>query len=154
MIPADIRARTIAALARVIDDRDASPTDISRAGEALAKLDASKDLTDDVLELSDAALEAIARGEGGTPPERGPVTGVTGAGPIRAVERGSRGQPYSPGAGAKTEEIEDPLGLDEGGEFRADGTQIAGPSTGGPANSPSPAAISRRQRKPRQMGPK
>lgn len=137
MLPPDIRDRTMRALVRVIDDPGASPADIARAGQALAALDVMKGAGGDIIELTDAQLEAIARGEGGAPPERGPATGVTATGPIHADE--------DPLADWRSPIPTEPrAGTEKDGNG---GTHFAGPSLGGPANSPASPAKIRRRRK-------
>lgn len=79
------KARALAYLQTVLDDPGALRSDRQRAAEAILRAEpqALKGLRGATAALTDAELEAAARGEGGTPPERGPATGVTETGPIR-----------------------------------------------------------------------
>jgi len=81
------RTAARAYLAAIVDDPRARPADRLRAAEALLRSDDIMPVGGRVARLmTDAELEAIARGEGGTPPERGPVSGVPETGPIRERE--------------------------------------------------------------------
>lgn len=77
-------ARARAYLAGVLDNPNAKPADKLRAAEAILREGVTLPAGRGVARgMSDAELEAAARGEGGTPPERGPVTGLPQTGPIR-----------------------------------------------------------------------
>jgi len=79
------RTAAQAYLAAIVADPRSKPALRLRAAEALLR-------NDDIIqsagraarEINDAELEAIAKGEGGTPPKRGPVAGVPRTGPIHA----------------------------------------------------------------------
>lgn len=88
------REDALEALSEVLRAPDAKPADRLRAAEALLRAH-SEGLapTGDVHELSDLDLARIARGEGGTPPEMGPVVPSAGAVPSHADENHS---PISP----------------------------------------------------------
>lgn len=80
----DPMARARAYLAGVLDNPNAKPADKLRAAEAILREGVQSPTGRGVARgMSDAELEAAARGEGGTPPERGPVTGLPQTGPIR-----------------------------------------------------------------------
>ena len=83
----DPKAAAAAYLATIVNNPDARPTDRLRAAEAILRNDSPKSTGRRAARtMSDADLEATARGEGGTPPKRGPVAGVTETGPIREGE--------------------------------------------------------------------
>lgn len=80
----DPKAIAAAYLAGIVADPTATPSARLRAAEAILRNDSPKPTAGRATRaMTDAELEAAARGEGGTPPEKGPATGVTKTGPIR-----------------------------------------------------------------------
>jgi hypothetical protein len=95
-VETDPRARARAYLAAIVDNPEAKPADRLRAAEAILRDDAPRGVgLQAARDMSDAELEAAARGEGGTPPERGPAAGVTETGPIRASRNDPRKNPLA-----------------------------------------------------------
>jgi hypothetical protein len=81
----DPRAAAIAYLAGILADPKAKASDRQRAAEAILRADPAQGTgrKASAQGLTDAELEAAARGEGGRPPEKGPVDGTPKTGPIR-----------------------------------------------------------------------
>lgn len=80
-----LRAEAVRALGDVLRAPGAKPADRLRAAEAILR--AERDglaPTGELHELADQVLMAIARGEGGTPPEMGPTVPRAGAVPSHA----------------------------------------------------------------------
>ena len=75
------------ALRETLGAADARPSDRVRAAEAILRLaQGNGPGASDLIELSDDALLLIARGEGGTPPERGPTVPALETVPSHAVQ--------------------------------------------------------------------
>ena len=96
LTPESLRLAALRACRRVLDDLDAKPADVLRAAEIVTELRASSGQGAHAAALDDAALLAIARGEGGDPPLMGPVVPERDAVPSRARAEHSY-QPNPPG---------------------------------------------------------
>lgn len=130
-------------LAELVRDPEARPADRLRAAEAILRATpegrAPQGLGRD---LDDAALLALARGEGGRPPLMGPAMGVTETGPIHAVAEGApkSGTPFPSAGGPR------PAILENGPPAPVpfpDADEIGDPISGAPAKgTPAPRSNS------------
>lgn len=111
-LPDGLRTEAINALAQVLRAPDAKPADRLRAAEALLKYDTGAgERTPEADAMSDADLLRVAKGEGGTPPERGSQGGGAVSGPMLAqadssprLPKGNGGEGGTPEKGGPKED--------------------------------------------------